>query len=162
MQLLILGAIGTVGGLALGVLAVPTSVLSALVMAVVWYLLGFFLFATLYASAGALVSRQEELQSAVTPIAFLVMIPFVLAVSVLPNDPRNVLVTVLSFVPFFSPTMMPARIALGVAPWWQVLIAVVLALAAILGMVWVGARIYQNSVLRTGAKVGWREALTQR
>lgn len=160
LQLLILGVIGAVGGLALGAVSVPSTVLSALAMAVLWYLLGFFLFATLYASAGALVSRQEELQSAITPIAFLVMIPFVVSVSLLPDDPRNTLVTVLSFVPFFAPTTMPARAALGVAPWWQVLVSALLTLAAIVVMVWVSARIYRNSVLRTGAKVGWREAFT--
>ncbi|RZT83779.1 ABC-2 type transport system permease protein [Pseudonocardia sediminis] len=160
LQLLILGAIATTGALAFGVISVPTTVIAALGQAVLWYLLGFFLFATLYASAGALVSRQEELQSAITPLAFLVMIPFVVTVSVLPNDPRNPLVTVLSFIPFFAPTTMPARVALGVAPWWQVLVAALLTLAAIVGMVWLSARIYQNSVLRTGAKVSWREGLT--
>ncbi|MBW0104267.1 ABC transporter permease [Pseudonocardia sp. KRD291] len=162
LQLLILGAIGTVGALAFGVLTVPTAVLSALGLAVLWYLLGFFLYATLYASAGALVSRQEELQSAVAPLIFPLLIPFVIAVSVLPNDPRNGLATVLSFVPFFSPTLMPARAALGVAPWWQVLISALLTLGAIAVMVWVAARIYRNSVLRTGAKVSWREAISGR
>ncbi|MDN5916493.1 MAG: ABC transporter permease [Pseudonocardia sp.] len=162
LQLLILGAIGTIGALALGVLTVPTAALSALGLAVLWYLLGFFLYATLYASAGALVSRQEELQSAITPLVFPLLIPFVIAVSVLPNDPRNGLATVLSFIPFFSPTLMPARAALGVAPWWQVLISALLTLAAIAVMVWVAARIYRNSVLRTGAKVSWREAFSGR
>jgi ABC-2 type transport system permease protein len=54
---------------------------------------------------------------------------------------------------------MPARQALGVAPWWQVLIAIVLTLATIVAVVAVAARIYRNSVLRTGARVSWAEAL---
>lgn len=162
LQLVILGAIGAVGALTLGVLTVPAAALSAVGLAVLWYLLGFFLYATVYAAAGALVSRQEELQSAVAPLVFPLLIPFVIAVTVLPNDPRNGLATVLSFVPFFSPTLMPARAALGVAPWWQVLVSALLAAAAIGVMVWVAARIYRNSVLRTGAKVGWREAFSGR
>ena len=159
IQLLILGAIGTIGALALGVLTVPTTVLSALGLAVVWYLVGFFLYASLYGAVGATVARQEELQSAVAPLIFPLLIPFVLSVSVLPNDPRNPLVTVLSFIPFLSQTLMPARAAIGVASWWEVLIALVLALATIAVIVRLAARIYQNSVLRTGSRVSWRDAL---
>jgi ABC-2 type transport system permease protein len=90
---------------------------------------------------------------------FPLFLPFLFAVSVLPGDPRNTVGTVLSFVPFFAPTLMPARAALGVAPWWQVGIAIVLTLATIVGVVQVAARIYRNSVLRTGARVTWSEAL---
>jgi ABC-2 type transport system permease protein len=159
VQLVILGAIGVAGATASGLLTVPSAAASALVAAVIWYLLGFFLYASVYAAAGSMVSRQEELQSLVTPIMFPLFIPFIFAVSVLPGDPRNTVGTVLSFIPFFSPTLMPARAALGVAPWWQVGIAIVLTLATTVGVVLVAARVYRNSVLRTGARVTWSEAL---
>ncbi|MBP2371150.1 ABC transporter permease [Pseudonocardia parietis] len=159
LQLLILGGVGTVVALATGLLAVPAVLLGTLASAVVWYLVGFFLFATLYAAAGALVSRQEELQSVTAPVAVPLLVPFLLAVAILPTDPRNTVTTVLSFVPFLSQTLMPARVALGVAAWWEVLIALALALAALAGMVLFAARVYRNSVLRTGARVSWREAL---
>jgi ABC-2 type transport system permease protein len=158
-QLVILGAVGLAGASASGLLTAPSAAASALVAAVIWYLLGFFLYASVYAAAGSMVSRQEELQSLVTPIMFPLFLPFLFAVSVLPGDPRNTVGTVLSFVPFFAPTLMPARAALGVAPWWQVGIAIVLTLATIVGVVQVAARIYRNSVLRTGARVTWSEAL---
>ncbi|MCW0214534.1 MAG: ABC transporter permease [Pseudonocardia sp.] len=158
-QLLILGAIGLAGASAFGLLTVPSAAASALVAAVIWYLLGFFLYASVYAAAGSMVSRQEELQSLVTPIMFPLFIPFIFAVSVLPGDPRNTVGAVLSFIPFFAPTLMPARAALGVAPWWQVGIAIVLTLATIVGVVQLAARVYRNSVLRTGARVSWSEAL---
>lgn len=159
IQLVILGVIGTVGGVAVGALTVPTAAVSAIGAGLLWYLVGFFLYASAFGALGATVSRQEELQSAVTPLIFPLLIPFVLSVSVLPNDPRNSLVTVLSFVPFFSQSLMPARAAIGVAPLWQQLVALVLAVIAIAVVVRFAARIYQNSVLRTGAKVGWAEAL---
>lgn len=162
VQLLILSAIGLVGALSAGLLTVPTAAAGALAAAVVWYLLGFFLYASIYAAAGSLVSRQEELQSTVAPIMFPLFIPFIFAVSVLPNDPRNTLGAVLSFIPLFSPTLMPARQAMGVAPLWQVLVAIALTLAAIAGVVLLAARIYRNSVLRTGSRVGLREALGSR
>ncbi|MDQ4119538.1 MAG: ABC transporter permease, partial [Actinomycetota bacterium] len=159
IQLVILGVIGTVGGLAVGALTVPTAVVSAIGTGLLWYLVGFFLYASAFGALGAMVSRQEELQSAVTPLIFPLLIPFVLSVSVLPNDPRNSLIAVLSFVPFFSQSLMPARAAIGVASGWEQLVALVLALIAIAVVVRLAARIYRNSVLRTGAKVSWAEAL---
>ncbi|ODT94875.1 MAG: sodium ABC transporter permease [Pseudonocardia sp. SCN 72-86] len=162
VQLLILSAIGLVGSLTTGILTIPNAAAGALVSAVVWYLLGFFLYASIYAAAGSLVSRQEELQSTVAPIMFPLFIPFIFAVSVLPNDPRNTLGTILSFIPLFSPTLMPARAAMGVAPLWQVLVAIALTILAIVGVVLAAARIYRNSVLRTGARVSLRDALRAR
>ena len=159
LQLLILGGIGTTIALATGVLAVPALLVGMLPSILAWYLVGFFLFATLYAAAGALVSRQEELQSVTAPIAVPLLLPFLLAVAILPTDPRNTVATVLSFVPFFSQTLMPARTALGVTAWWEPLVALLIALAALAGMVALAARVYRNSILRTGARVTWREAL---
>ncbi|MEV1295592.1 ABC transporter permease [Pseudonocardia sp. NPDC049635] len=159
LQLVVLGGIGTAVALATGVLAVPALLLGMLPTVIAWYLVGFFLFATLYAAAGALVSRQEELQSVTAPIAVPLLLPFLLAVAILPTDPRNPVATVLSFVPFFSQTLMPARTALGVTAWWEPLVALLIALAALAGMVALAARVYRNSILRTGARVSWREAL---
>jgi ABC-2 type transport system permease protein len=85
-------------------------------------------------------------------------VPFVLTLNLLPGDPHNGLATALSFVPFFSQTVMPARYALGVAPLWQVAVAALLALGAVAVVVRAAGRIYRNSVLRTGARVPLREA----
>ncbi|MBN9795382.1 ABC transporter permease [Pseudonocardia sp. TMWB2A] len=159
LQLLILGGVGAAVAVGTGALAVPALLLPTLVSALAWYLVGFFLFATLYAAAGALVSRQEELQSVTAPIAVVLLVPFLLAVAVLPVDPRNPVTTVLSFVPYLSQTLMPARTALGVTAWWEPVVAFVLALLALAGMVVLAARVYRNSVLRTGARVRWRDAL---
>ncbi|NIB30957.1 hypothetical protein HBB16_03205 [Pseudonocardia sp. MCCB 268] len=84
-----------------------------------------------------------------------------LAVAILPTDPDNTVTTVLSFVPFFSQTLMPARAALGVAAGnGKVLVALVLALATLARMVLLSARVYRNSVLHRGG-VPWREALSR-
>jgi ABC-2 type transport system permease protein len=162
LQLVILSAICGVGASAAGLLTVPGAAVGMFVMVVVWYLLGFFLYASLYAAVGSTVSRQEELQSVVAPMIFLLLIPFVLTLNLLPSDPRNGVAAVLSFIPFFSQTVMPARYALGVAALWEVLVAAAFALLTIVVVVRVAGRIYQNSVLRTGARVRLREALKTR
>lgn len=159
LQLVILGGIGVVAASVTGALTVPGAAAGMFAMVVLWYLLGFFLFASLYAAIGSTVSRQEELNSVVTPLIFVLLIPFILVVNLLPNDPRNPLAAVLSFIPFFSQTVMPARYALGVAPLWQVGVSAVIASVAIVVVVRLAARVYENSILRTGARVGLREAL---
>jgi len=128
-------------------------------MVVVWYLLGFFLFAALYAAIGSTVSRQEELSTVIAPMIFVLLIPFILVLNLLPNDPRNGLAAALSFIPFFSQTVMPARYALGVAPLWEVGVSALIELVAIVVVVRLAGRVYRNSILRTGARVSLREAL---
>ncbi|HXV93415.1 MAG TPA: ABC transporter permease [Pseudonocardia sp.] len=162
LQLVILSAIGLAAASAGGLITVPGAAAGMFVMVVVWYLIGFFLFAALYAAVGSTVSRQEELGTVVTPIIFLLLIPFILAVNLLPSDPRNELAAFLSFVPFFSQTIMPARYALGVAPLWQVLVSLGIALVSVVLVVRVAGRVYRNSVLRTGGRVSLREALASR
>ena len=88
------------------------------------------------------------------------VVPYILSITILPSNPTNGFMAALSFVPFFSPMIMPMRIALGVAPLWQPLLALVLTLALIALLVWFAGRVYSNAVLRMGAKVRLREALS--
>lgn len=162
LQLVILGVIGVVVASVTGLLTVPGAAAGMFVMVIVWYLLGFFLYAALYAAIGSTVSRQEELQSVIAPMIFLLIIPFILTVNLLPNDPRNELAAVLSYIPFFSQTVMPARYALGAASLGEVGVAALIAVAAIAIVVRVAGRVYRNSILRTGARVSLREALQSR
>ncbi|WP_214401170.1 ABC transporter permease [Pseudonocardia lacus] len=162
LTMVILGAIAGGIGAAAGLLTLPTAAVGMLVMVLVWYLIGFFLFAAVYAALGSTVSRQEELQPLIAPMVFLVIIPFILTLNLLPSDPRNPILAVLSYVPFLSQTVMPARYALGVAPLWEVALSALIAVAAIAVVVRVAARIYRNSILRTGARVSLREALRSR
>jgi len=159
LQLVVLGGAGlAVAGVA-GVLAPGAGLVSTLVSVLVWYLLGFALYATVFAAAGSLVSRQEDTQSVLSPVTITVLLGFVVGFNLLTSDPRGTPMTVLSLVPPFSPLFMPARIALGVAPAGQVVLAFALTLAFTAVVLWLGGRIYTNSVLRTGARVGLREAL---
>ncbi len=129
------------------------------VWALVWFLVGFATFALVLAALAALVSRQEEVGSVITPAIMFMVLPYILGVSVLPWDPDNQLATTLSYVPGFAPFLMPMRAALGVAPAWQQLLALVLSLAVIPALVWLAGKIYSNAVLRTGARIKLREAL---
>jgi ABC-2 type transport system permease protein len=160
VQVLVLAGVGLAAGLATAVLAVPTSVAAGTVLwGLVWYLLGFFTYALLFAAAGALVSRQEDAGAVQGPVMMLIIVPFIIGISVLPANPDSSLAGTLSVVPVFAPMLMPMRLALGVATGWQVALALLLTVALIAGLVWLCGRIYGNAVLRTGARVRLRDAL---
>jgi ABC-2 type transport system permease protein len=159
-QLLVLLLAGTVAGLATGVLSLPASVAAeTVVWSVVWFLLGFFLYALLFAAAGALVSRQEEVGGVTGPLIVAIVFPYVIGASVLPADPGNGFVAVLSLIPFFAPMLMPMRLAIGPVPAVELAVAIILTVVSILALVRLTGRIYANAVRRTGARIAIRDAL---
>ncbi|GAB2456201.1 ABC transporter permease [Xylanimonas ulmi] len=130
-----------------------------LVWALVWFLVGFVTYAFVLAALAALVSRQEEVSSVITPVTMLMLLPYIYGISVLPWDPANALARTLSFIPLLSPFLMPMRLALGTAPLWEPFVALALALAVVPLLIWLSGRIYANAVLRTGARVRLKDAL---
>jgi ABC-2 type transport system permease protein len=125
----------------------------------VWFLLGFSLYATLYAAAGSLVSRVEDAQSASGPLMLPIFLGYSTAVGVIGGSDPSLLLRVLAFFPLTAPFDMPVLIALGEVPAWQVAISVALMLGAIVGMAFLGGVVYSRSILRAGKRLRWREAL---
>ncbi len=160
IQMLVIGVGGVVTGLATGELTISVSAaVGTVVWLVVWYLLGFFMYSIVFAALGALVSRQEDVGGATMPALMFVIAGYVIGISVLPSDPGNTFVEVLSVIPVFSPTLMPMRLAMGGVPVWEAVVSVGLVVLMIPGLIWLAARIYRNAVMRTGAKVKLRDAL---
>ena len=160
IQILCIGVAGTIAGLATKVLTISTSAaISTVAWLIVWYLLGFFMYAVAFAGLGALVSRQEEVAGTVAPATIFLVLGYVLGSTILPSDPGNHIVEILSVVPVFAPVLMPMRLAMGGVPAWEAILAVVIVAALIPALIWVAARIYRNAVLRTGARVKLRQAL---
>jgi len=162
-QVVVVGGAGLVTATATHRLTLPLgSSLGTLGWVVVWFLAGFALYALLFAAAGAMVSRQEDLGGVQTPIMLPIIASWVIGISVLPGDPGSGWVAVLSLVPLLSPVLMPMRLALGVAPVWQAVLAVALTLLVAGLVLRLAARVYGNSVLRSGARVSWRQAVALR
>jgi ABC-2 type transport system permease protein len=160
LQMLLVVGAGVGAGLGTGALSMPSSLaVGTAVWTLVWFLVGFVMYALLFAAAGALVSRQEDAAGVTSPILALIIVPYVVAVSVLPAQPDNGTASLLSLVPVFSPTIMPVRIALGVAAGWEIALTLVLSLLLTVGLLGLTARIYANSVMRSGARVRLGDAL---
>lgn len=112
----------------------------------------------LYAAAGAMVSRQEEIGSTTTPLTIVVLAMFFLAQLTVQN-PTGSLSAIMSWIPPFSAILMPLRIAAGVAGPVQVVGTVVLMLAVTSALAVGASAIYRRSILRSGTRVSWRQAL---
>jgi ABC-2 type transport system permease protein len=156
-QLLLVSAVALVAVTKTQIINVPTVGVTAVAGGLLWFVLGFVFYALLYAAAGSLISRQEDLGAVTVPITMLILGSYLAFFWVLGN-PDNPVAIGLSILPPFAPTLMPARMATGDAQAWQVVLAVVLMLAAIAGMNALAARIYSNSVLRIGSRVKLLEA----
>lgn len=122
----------------------------------VFFLFGFILLAAMFAAAGSLVSRQEDAGATLTPVMYLTMIPYFLVIFFGGN---STVMTVLSYVPFSAPVAMPIRLFFSEAQWWEPLAALALLLASCVAMILLGAKIYENSLLRMGARVSLKDAL---
>ncbi|MET7395406.1 ABC transporter permease [Dactylosporangium sp. NPDC005572] len=124
-----------------------------------FFVFGFVMLAALWAAVGALVNRQEDINGASTPLQLLVMAPFFLVAFLQDNE---TVMTVMSYVPFSSPTAMPARLFDGdVAPWEPFVSLAILAVTAVAALV-VGARLYEGGLLRTNGRVSWATAWRDR
>jgi ABC-2 type transport system permease protein len=120
----------------------------------VMFVLGFALYATLYAGAASLVSRQEDVNQVVAPLTFISVGGYLVATyagtGLIPID--SPIVVILSFVPLFAPYLMLTRLGAGTAAPWEVIVAVVLLLIAIPIALSFAARLYRSGVLMYGQR----------
>jgi len=118
---------------------------------ITYFLLGYFLFATLYAMVGAIVSNEEDGQQMQMPVTLLMVIPMVFSSAIL-RSPNSSLSVALSLVPFFTPVLMFMRICLQQPPIWQIALSIASMVACILGAIWIASKIYRVGILMYGKR----------
>jgi ABC-2 type transport system permease protein len=157
---------GAVASVVLGEAGTATALpegltLELLVMFGVYGVLGFLAYASLYAAAGSLVSRQEDVNTVILPMTLVstggYLIGIYAATGIL--DIRAGWIVALSQVPLVSPFMMLGRIATDVAEPWEIVVSVALLAVFIAGALWLAARIYAAGVLLYGQRPGLRTIL---
>lgn len=128
-----------------------------------FFTLGYLLYAAMFAVLGSLVSRVEESQQMTMPVIMLLVAGFLAAMFGL-NNPEAPIVTILSFVPFFTPMLMFLRVMLVDVPVWEVALSIGIMLASIGVILWVGSKFYRGGVLFYGnnAIKQWRQILQNR
>ncbi len=154
-QVVLVVAAGVGTGLVMGETAFLGDVGWSLVWFLVLFLLGFIAMATLWAVAGSLAARVQDINSTTLPIQGLLFVPY-LAVF-MGNDTMT---EVFSMIPISATMVMPMRLATETVPVWQLGVAIGGTIIAAILLVKLGVRIYERSLLRTGNKLGYREALS--
>lgn len=142
----------------LSALSMATDV-SGLVMMFVWLLLflvgGFLFYSAMFAAVGSSVDSIQDANQLQTPITMPIILALILAMSVF-NDPNSSLAFWGSVIPFTSPIVMMARIPFGI-PTWQIIVALVLLYASVVGMAWVAGKIYRVGIFMHGKKPSYKE-----
>jgi ABC-2 type transport system permease protein len=162
IQLAIIGAVGLAVAVAAGSITLPPDAAGTIGSVLLWFLLGYAFYSSLFAVAGAIVSRQEELQNTATPLNLLLLASFFVAFMASVGGGDTTLARVSTFLPPVAPLVMPLRIAGGDAAPWEVAVALAIMLVSIVAVVLLAARLYEGAILRTGARVklgdAWRGA----
>ena len=127
-----------------------------LLLLIAFFLLGYFLYASLFAAVGAMCATEEEAGQAQLPVVMLLVIPFILQSATLGGGAMRWMDWVALF-PFFSPLMMFPRAVAGTVPWWMTGLSLVLMAAALVGTSWVAGRIYRVGILMQGKRPTLRE-----
>lgn len=154
-QVVLLVAVSLAGLAATGYGDLLAGISGAMAWYVVLFVLGFVTLAALWSVAGSLASKQEDLGSTTVPVQMLLFIPYFVALLA-----GETVRTVFSMLPIVSTMVMPGRIAEGGVPLWQIGVAIGSTLVAAIVFVRVGERVFERTVLRTGGKLGYREALS--
>jgi ABC-2 type transport system permease protein len=134
-----------------------------LTWAVVWFVLGYALYATVFGTLGSLASRTEDASSVTGPVTIVLVLAFVVSFAAI-GSADTTWARLVSWFPLTAPLAMPNRIAMGAATWWDPLVAVAFTLGAIAALVVLGGRIYARAILHTGSMLtlgeAWRDAVS--
>ena len=149
LQLLLIGLVALFASNAVGSLEFPTGAIATMGVVLVWFVLGFFFYAGLFAVAGSIVSRQEDLQTTMTPLTILIIASFIIGLSAT-GDPDSTLAVVASLLPFSSPLVMPTRIVLGDAAPWEVVASLAISVASTAALIPIATKVYSRALLRPG------------
>lgn len=129
----------------------PSVPLSVGVLFVLYFAGGFFLFATLFAVVGAVVTNMQEAQQFVFPILLPFMLGFFVAMPAADN-PNSTVAVAASLIPFTSPMVMPVRATIVGVDWLQTALSLVLLYGTAMMIIWLAAKIYRTAIFATGKK----------
>jgi ABC-2 type transport system permease protein len=123
----------------------------------VWLVLGYAFYSWVYAAAGSLAERQDQVQSLALPLSAPLIFGYIVSLIGVSSGNASLLVKVLAYLPPTAPFAMPTLVGFGEATWWQFLLSVVVSVVCTVLVALVAARVYRTAVLRTGGRVRLRD-----
>jgi ABC-2 type transport system permease protein len=130
----------------------PVLILSDLI----WLVLGYAFYCWLYAAAGSMAERQDQVQTLALPLSLPILIAYIYSITVASTGNPSLLFKVLAYFPPTAPFAMPVLVGLNQVEWWQFLISCAIAIAGTALMAWFAAGVYRRAVLQSGQRVSLR------
>jgi len=157
LQVLAIAGIGVGTVVLTGIVELPEGAPGTIALIVAWFVLGYATYATVFAIAGALAARAEDLQSTVMPV-YVLLIGALFIAQFTAQDPASIWSRVAGLAPFTAPLLQPLRTSVGASQPWEVVAAVALTLLTIAVLIPLAARFYGGGVLQVSRKIGLRDA----
>jgi len=132
----------------------------ALVSTFVWLLLGYSFYCWVYAAAGSMAERQEQVQSLAFPLVVPALVGYIVSLTVASSGSPTTFFEVLAYLPPTAPFAMPVLVGIGRATWWEFAASVVVSIVCTVAVAHLAARIYRRAILRTGRRVRLREVVS--
>ena len=123
---------------------------SLFVYMLVFFVLGFLIYAFLYGAIGSTASKLEDISTMVLPVTFLFIITMVVLFSMIGGNVNSVLMKVFSYIPFTSPMAMFTRICMSTVAWYEIFISIIILIGSVVGIGVLSAKIYRVGVLLYG------------
>ena len=131
-----------------------------LVSTLVWLLLGYAFYCWVYAAAGSLAQRQDQVQSLASPLSLPIIFGYVMALIAVGSGSPSTLFKVLAYLPPTAPFAMPVLVGLGAVTWWEFMASALISVVCTVGVARLATSIYKRAILRTGARVKLRDVVS--
>jgi ABC-2 type transport system permease protein len=156
-QAALIVAVALVVGAAVGSDLLHGTAPLVLVSQLLWLLLGYAFYCWVYAAAGSMAERQDQVQTLVIPLSLPIVLGYVLGITTASSGNVSLFFEVLAYFPPTAPFAMPVLVSLGHVMWWQFVASVLISVAGTVLMAWVAAGIYRRAVLQSGQRVRLRQ-----
>ncbi len=127
----------------------------------VWLVLGYSLYCWVYAAAGSMAERQDQVQSLALPLSLPMIVGYVVALTGASAATPSLLVKIFAYIPLTAPFAMTVLVGFGAVTWWQFTLSVAISLISTFAVARLATGIYRRAILRTGARVRFRDVRTK-
>ena len=131
-----------------------------LVSTLAWLVLGYAFYCWVYAAAGSLAERQDQVQTLAFPLSIPIVFGYIMALTTAGSGSPSLFFKVLAYLPPTAPFAMPVLVGLKMVTWWEFLASAMLSIVCTVAVARLAAAIYRRAVLRTGRRVRLRDVLT--
>jgi len=135
----------------------PLVIMSTLV----WLVLGYSFYCWLYAAAGSMVERQDQVQGLVLPLSLPMIFGYIMALTGASSGTPSMLLKVLAYIPPTAPFAMPVLVGFSAVTWWEFLTSVMISIVCTVAVARFASTIYRRAILRTGGRVRFREVFAR-